>query len=73
MLAGLLAQAEIPALIRRSSGVDVPDMLAGGARVLLVPEELMLEARALLDPYEPIDDADLPPDPPVAGGPDPPQ
>jgi hypothetical protein len=73
MLAGLLAQAQIPAFIRRSQGVDVPDMLAGGPRVLLVPEELMLEARAILDPYEPIEDADLPPDPPGPDAPDTPQ
>ena len=36
MLAGLLRELEIPVLIRRA-GLDVPDMLAGGPRELLVP------------------------------------
>lgn len=53
MLAGLLAELEIPVLVRRTT-VDVPDMLAGGPRELLVPADRELEARALLDPYEPI-------------------
>ena len=53
MLAGLLAQLDIPVLVRRS-GFDVPDMLAGGPRELLVPADRALEARALLDPMEPI-------------------
>jgi hypothetical protein len=52
MLAGLLAELEIPVLVRRA--VDVPDMLAGGPRDLLVPADRELEARALLDPMEPI-------------------
>ena len=41
MLASLLAQLDIPVLMRRAT-VDVPDMLAGGPR-------------ELLDPVEPID------------------
>lgn len=53
MLAGLLAELEIPVLMRRTT-VDVPDMLAGGPRELLVPADRALEARALLDPMEPI-------------------
>ena len=32
--------------------MDVPDMLAGGPRELLVPADRELEARALLDPIE---------------------
>jgi hypothetical protein len=54
MLASLLAQLDIPVLMRRAT-VDVPDMLAGGPRELLVPADRALEARALLDPVEPID------------------
>ncbi len=53
MLAGLLAELEIPVVVRRTT-VNVPDMLAGGPRELLVPAERELEARALLDPQEPI-------------------
>ena len=53
MLAGLLAELEIPVVVRRTT-VDVPDMLAGGPRELLVPADRELEARALLDPAEPI-------------------
>ncbi len=53
MLAGLLAELEIPVLMRRTT-IDVPDMLAGGPRALLVPADRELEARALLDPAEPL-------------------
>lgn len=53
MLAGLLAELEIPVLLRRTT-FDVPDMLAGGPREVLVPAERELEARALLDPAEPL-------------------
>ena len=52
MLAALLAELEIPCLVQRA--VDVPDMLAGGPRRLLVPSDRELEARALLDPFAPI-------------------
>jgi hypothetical protein len=54
MLAGMLAELEIPVLVRRAT-IDVPDMLAGGPRELLVPSDRALEARALIDPMEPID------------------
>ena len=53
MLVGLLAELEIPALVRRAT-IDVPDMLAGGPREVLVPADRELEARALLDPSEPL-------------------
>ena len=36
MLAGLLAELEIPCFMRRTT-IDVPDMMAGGPRELLVP------------------------------------
>lgn len=54
MLASLLAELDIPVLMRRTT-IDVPDMLAGGPRELLVPADRVLEARALLDPAEPLD------------------
>ncbi len=53
MLAGLLAELEIPCVVRRTT-IDVPDMMAGGPRELLVPADREIEARALLDPSEPI-------------------
>lgn len=49
LLASRLAELDIPVLVRRTT-MDVPDMLAGGPRELLVPAERELEARALLDP-----------------------
>ena len=49
MLAGLLAELDIPVLVRRTT-VDVPDMLAGGPRELLVPADRALEARAAARP-----------------------
>lgn len=53
MLAGMLAELEVPVVVRRAT-IDVPDMLAGGPRELLVPADRELEARALLDPMEPL-------------------
>jgi hypothetical protein len=55
MLANMLAELEIPVMVRRAT-VDVPDMLAGGPRELLVPADRALEAHALIDPIEPLDD-----------------
>ncbi len=57
LLANMLAEIEVPVMIRRAS-MDVPDMLAAGPRELLVPAEREIEARALLDPLpdEPVDD-----------------
>jgi hypothetical protein len=52
MLVAMLAELEIPCVVQRE--VDVPDMLAGGPRRLLVPADRELEARALLDPFAPI-------------------
>jgi hypothetical protein len=57
MLASLLAELDIPVLVRRTT-MDVPDMLAGGPRELLVPADRALEARALLDPLDPAPEAD---------------
>lgn len=52
MLAGMLAEIDIPVVVRRTT-MDVPEMLAGGPRELLVPADRELEARALLDPLPP--------------------
>ncbi len=57
MLASLLGELDIPVLVRRTT-MDVPDMLAGGPRELLVPADRALEARALLDPMESAGEAD---------------
>ncbi len=54
MLAMMLEQAGIPVVVRRGT-FDVPDMMAGGPRDLLVPADRELEARALLDPLPPED------------------
>ena len=34
---GLLLEEGIPSMIQRSAGIDVPDLLAAGARDVLVP------------------------------------
>jgi hypothetical protein len=56
--AARLKDADIPVFVRRTANMDVPDMLAGGTRELLVPEHHELEARAILDPYDPLGDGD---------------
>lgn len=57
MLADMLRQGSIPCLIRRTT-IDVPDMLAGGPREILVPPHALDSARAVLGRDEP-----TPPDP----------
>ena len=57
MLANMLRELDIPVVVRRAT-VDVPDMLDGGPRELLVPSDRALEAHALIDPIEPIDQTD---------------
>ena len=56
MMAGILGDLDIPVLIRRTT-MDVPDMLAGGPRELLVPEEHAADASAALAPLEPADES----------------
>jgi len=51
LIVSLLAALETPALVRRTT-MDVPEMLAGGPREVLVPSDRALEARALLDPMD---------------------
>jgi hypothetical protein len=54
MLSQRLGELEIPVLVRRAT-MDVPGMLAGGPREVLVPSDREAEARALLEPAEPPD------------------
>jgi len=56
MIQGMLAEAGIPSYLRRNAAFDVPDMLAGGARDVMVQGVRALEAHAILDPLEPTSD-----------------
>jgi hypothetical protein len=49
MLIGVLSNAGIPAMQRRTE-FDHPGMLAAGPREILVPARYELEAHAILDP-----------------------
>lgn len=49
LMEGILKDAGVPALIRRSAGFDVPDFLAAGPRDVLVPEPDFEYARQLLE------------------------
>ena len=48
MLQGLLSQAGIPSILRRSRGFDNPDFLAGGPHDVMVPEGAAQRAREVL-------------------------
>jgi hypothetical protein len=48
LLQGLLLEAGVPSLVRRSGGFDVPDFLAAGPRDILVPSGGEAVARELL-------------------------
>jgi hypothetical protein len=48
LVQGLLHDADIPALVRRAPGADVPDFLAAGARDVLVPASMAEDARDAL-------------------------
>jgi hypothetical protein len=48
MIQGLLLDAGVPSLVRRSAGFDVPDFLAAGPRDILVPESGVEAARGML-------------------------
>jgi membrane associated rhomboid family serine protease len=52
MIQGMLAEAGIPAYVRRMAGFDVPDYLAGGPRDIMVPGDRALEAHAVIDPLD---------------------
>jgi len=49
---GLLRDAGVPSVVRRSGGADVPDFLAAGARDVLVPAAMADIARDALTPAE---------------------
>jgi hypothetical protein len=53
LIEALLREADIPALVRRSPGADVPDFLAAGARDVLVPASMAADARDALTPPPP--------------------
>lgn len=57
LLVGMLANAGIPAMVRRTT-FDVPDMLAAGPREILVPAAFALQAHAVLDPIPDPPDGD---------------
>ena len=57
MLQGLLLEAGVPSLLRRSAGFDVPDFLAAGPRDVLVPQSGAVTAREMLLEAEVIDSA----------------
>jgi hypothetical protein len=48
MLQGLLLEAGVPSLLRRSAGFDVPDFHAAGPRDVLVPSSGAVTAREVL-------------------------
>jgi len=48
MLQGLLSQAGIPSILRRSRGFDNPDFLAGGPHDVMVPDGAAKRAREVL-------------------------
>jgi Putative prokaryotic signal transducing protein len=52
MLAGMLRQQDIPAMVRGI--VAVPEMMDLAPHEVLVPGDRALEAHALIDPMEPV-------------------
>ena len=52
LIQGLLLEAGIPSLVRRSGGFDVPDFLAAGPRDVLVPRSGAEAARDVLEPRQ---------------------
>jgi Putative prokaryotic signal transducing protein len=49
MIQGLLTEHGIPSMLRRAAGFDVPDFLAAGPREVMVAEEVVDEAREVLE------------------------
>ena len=54
LVQGLLLEAGVPSLVRRSGGFDVPDFLAAGPRDVLVPRGGEETARAVLGTLQPL-------------------
>jgi hypothetical protein len=48
LIQGLLLEEGVPSMVRRSAGVDVPDLLAAGRRDVLVPRSGVEVARDVL-------------------------
>ena len=48
LVAGMLLEEGIPSLLRRQAGFDVPDFMAAGPRVVLVPQSALQAAREML-------------------------
>jgi hypothetical protein len=48
LIQGLLLEEGVPSMVRRSAGVDVPDLLAAGRRDVLVPRSGLDVARDVL-------------------------
>ena len=51
MIAGLLDGEGIEVMIQRQQGMDVPDFLGGGPRILFVEEERHAEAAELVEAH----------------------
>jgi hypothetical protein len=49
MIQGLLSEHGIPSMLRRAAGFDVPDFLAAGPREILVADEVVEQAREVLE------------------------
>jgi hypothetical protein len=49
MIQGLLSEHGIPSMVKREAGFDVPDFLAAGPRQILVAEEMVEQAREVLE------------------------
>ena len=49
LMKGLLEDVDIPVLVQRGRGFDVPDFLSAGPRDVLVPRLYLAEARELLE------------------------
>ena len=60
MLQGLLLEAGVPSMLRRSAGFDVPDFLAAGPRDELVPRSGAVTAREVLLEADVVGDASPP-------------
>jgi hypothetical protein len=60
LLQGLLLEAGVPSLVRRSGGFDVPDFLAAGPRDILVPSGGAATAREVLGTTAPREYARVP-------------
>lgn len=54
---GLLLEAGVPSMLRRTAGFDVPDFLAAGPRDVMVPQAGVMVAREVLLEAEVITDA----------------